>query len=282
MLERHPLSAAFPDLNDEEFQALKESIKNNGQREKIVTFEGKILDGWHRHKACIELGIDPKFGVFTGNAIDFVLDKNLLRRHLTPSQRAMALATCNAWRGIGSNQHDQLSYQYDTSLSVRELADKANVSKVTAQRAKVIRVRGNEELQQRVRDGSLSLGEAILELEAKGTGTRKRKPFVKPVDRRDYEELQQRYSKLKDEFQETIDNYEVLAEDAAALHALADREEFSLIKELQFSVKNLTESRDKWQREAAEKQRQINYLKRRVATLDRELANLKHREDATA
>jgi hypothetical protein len=73
-----------------------------------------------------------------------------------------------------------------------------------------------------------------------------------------------------------------LAEDAAALHALADREEFSLIKELQFSVKNLTESRDKWQREAAEKQRQINYLKRRVATLDRELANLKHREDATA
>ena len=282
MLERHPLSAAFPDLNDEEFQALKESIKNNGQREKIVTFEGKILDGWHRHKACIELGIDPKFGVFTGNAIDCVLDKNLLRRHLTPSQRAMALATCNAWRGIGSNQHDQLSYQYDTSLSVRELADKANVSKVTAQRAKVIRVRGNEELQQRVRDGSLSLGEAILELEAKGTGTRKRKAFVKPVDRRDYEELQQRYSKLKDEFQETIDNYEVLAEDAAALHALADREEFSLIKELQFSVKNLTESRDKWQREAAEKQRQINYLKRRVATLDRELANLKHREDATA
>jgi hypothetical protein len=282
MLERHPLSAAFPDLNDEEFQALKESIKNNGQREKIVTFEGKILDGWHRHKACIELGIDPKFGVFTGNAIDCVLDKNLLRRHLTPSQRAMALATCNAWRGIGSNQHDQLSYQYDTSLSVRKLADKANVSKVTAQRAKVIRVRGNEELQQRVRDGSLSLGEAILELEAKGTGTRKRKAFVKPIDRRDYEELQQRYSKLQDDFQETIDNYEVLAEDAAALCALQDREEFNLIKQLQLSVKNLTESRDKWQREAAEKQRQINYLKRRVATLDRELADLKHREDATA
>ncbi len=224
MLERHPLSSAFPDLNDEDFQALKLSIKQNGQREKIVTFEGKILDGWHRHKACIELGIAPEFSVFTGDAIAFVLDKNLLRRHLTPGQRALALATCNAWRGIGSNQHDKLSYQYDTSLSIRELADKAKVSKVTAQRAKVVSIRGNEELQQRVRDGSLSLGEAILELEAKGTGTRKRKHFVKPVDRRDYEELQQRYGKLKNDFQETIDNYEVLAEDAAALCALQDRE----------------------------------------------------------
>jgi predicted oxidoreductase (fatty acid repression mutant protein) len=276
MLERHPLSAAFPDLNDEEFQALKESIKNNGQREKIVTFEGKILDGWHRHKACIELGIDPKFGVFTGNVIDFVLDKNLLRRHLTPSQRAMALATCNAWRGIGSNQHDQLSHQYDTSLSVRELAKKAKVSKVTAQRAKVISVRGNKELQQRVRDGSLSLGKAIHKLEPKGTSNKKQKPFVKSVGQREYEELQRLHKKLEDEFQEMADNYQVLAEDAQALYALKDREEFNLIKQLQFSVNNLTEARDRWQREAAEKHKQISFLKRRLIEKDSEIAALKH------
>jgi hypothetical protein len=169
--------------------------------------------------------------------------------------------------------------QYDTSLSVRELADKANVSKVTAQRAKVISVRGNEELQQRVRDGSLSLAEAIVELEAKGTNSKKQKPFVKPVNQRQYEELQQRCKKLEDEFQEMGDNYQILAEDAEALYAL---KEFAFIKQLQFSVKNLTESRDKWQREAAEKQRQINYLKRRVATLDRELAAVKHKENETA
>jgi hypothetical protein len=275
MHERHALSKAFPNLSDEEFAALKDSIKRNGQRDRILLFEGQILDGWHRYRACLELGKEPIFGVFTGDAVECVIDKNIHRRQLTSSQRAMTLATCNAWRGIGSNQHDQLSHQYDTSLSVRELAKKAKVSKVTAQRAKVISVRGNKELQQLVRDGSLPLSKAIHTLEPEGTSNKKQKPFVKPVDQREYEELQQRHKKLEDEFQEMADNYQVLAEDAQALYALKDREEFNLIKQLQFSVNNLTEARDRWQREAAEKQKQINFLKRRLADKDRGIAALK-------
>ena len=276
MHERHALSKAFPNLSNEEFTALKDSIKRNGQRDKILLFEDQILDGWHRYRACLELGKEPIFGVFTGDAVECVIDKNIHRRQLTASQRAMALAMCNAWRGIGSNQHDQLSHQYDTSLSVRELAKKAKVSKVTAQRAKVISVRGNKELQQRVRDGSLSLGKAIHKLEPKGTSNKKQKPFVKPVDQREYEELQRLHKKLEDEFQEMADNYQVLAEDAEALYALKDREEFNLIKQLQFSVNNLTEARDRWQREAAEKQKQINFFKQRLADKDGEIAALKH------
>ena len=276
MHERHALSKAFPNLSDEEFTALKDSIKRNGQRDKILLFEDQILDGWHRYRACLELGKEPIFGVFTGDAVECVIDKNIHRRQLTSSQRAMTLAMCNAWRGIGSNQHDQLSHQYDTSLSVRELAKKAKVSKVTAQRAKVISVRGNKELQQLVRDGSLSLSKAIHTLEPKGTSNKKQKLFVKPVNQREYEELQQRHKKLEDEFQEMADNYQVLAEDAEALYALKDREEFNLIKQLQFSVNNLTEARDRWQREAAEKQKQINFLKRRLIEKDSEVSALKH------
>jgi predicted RNase H-like nuclease (RuvC/YqgF family) len=68
----------------------------------------------------------------------------------------------------------------------------------------------------------------------------------------------------------------VLAEDAQALYALKDREEFNLIKQLQFSVNNLTEARDRWQREAAEKHKQISFLKRRLIEKDSEIAALKH------
>ncbi len=70
MHERHALSKAFPNLSDEEFAALKDSIKRNGQRDKILIFEGQILDGWHRYRACLELGKEPIFGVFTGDAVE--------------------------------------------------------------------------------------------------------------------------------------------------------------------------------------------------------------------
>jgi len=235
MLTRHPLSAAFPDLSDEEFTAFKESIRRNGQREKIVTFEGKILDGWHRHKACLELGIDPKFGVFTGNAIDFVLDKNLLRRHLTTSQRAMALAACNRWLDVGTNQ---VSPQGDSTvgMSIRKMAAAAKVNPKTIEKAKRVALRATPELREQVIAGATTLAEAVRALDSEGAKTTKPRPVV-TVSAKQYHELEHRYRKLQDDYQEMGDNYQVLAEDVEALYALADREEFDLIKELQFQLK---------------------------------------------
>ena len=57
---QHPLSAAFPAMSDEDFQALKDDIEVNGQREPVMIFEGMVLDGWHRYRACIDLGLDPQ------------------------------------------------------------------------------------------------------------------------------------------------------------------------------------------------------------------------------
>lgn len=55
--EQHPLSAAFPGMSPEVFKELIDDIDQNGVREKIVVFEGKILDGWHRYSACQELKV---------------------------------------------------------------------------------------------------------------------------------------------------------------------------------------------------------------------------------
>jgi ParB-like chromosome segregation protein Spo0J len=51
-----------PPLSTEEYESLKESIKQNGLWVPIVVNnQGVVLDGHHRFKACQELGIEePK------------------------------------------------------------------------------------------------------------------------------------------------------------------------------------------------------------------------------
>ncbi len=87
----HPFANLIPSMSDEEYQGLKADIAEHGQHEAIVLYEGQILDGRHRHRACCELGLVPKFREWegSGSAIDLVVSENLHRRHLTPGQRAV-------------------------------------------------------------------------------------------------------------------------------------------------------------------------------------------------
>lgn len=50
--KRHPLSAVFPDMSDEEVEGLLKDIKANGLREPATMYEGQALDGWHRVQMC--------------------------------------------------------------------------------------------------------------------------------------------------------------------------------------------------------------------------------------
>lgn len=100
----HPIALKFPSLPPEEFEALKESIRQHGQFEPIVvSSDGQVLDGRHRYDACRELGIEPLTIPFeklvaAGDAKEkltveeFIFDSNMKRRHLTESQRAAVAA----------------------------------------------------------------------------------------------------------------------------------------------------------------------------------------------
>lgn len=89
-MKAHPLAEIFPGMVRVEFVELLESIRRNGLINDIVTYDGQILDGVHRHKACCELGIEPRFREYTGDdPIGHVVALNLERRHLDGSQRAM-------------------------------------------------------------------------------------------------------------------------------------------------------------------------------------------------
>lgn len=59
-----------------------------GLREPIAICEGKILDGRNRHKACVELGIEPATKVVSDNPWTYARSENFHRRDLTQSRRA--------------------------------------------------------------------------------------------------------------------------------------------------------------------------------------------------
>lgn len=87
-LEYHKLANLFPLIEGDEFKGLVEDIGQNGQLEPVWLYEGKILDGRNRYRACLELGIEPKFKQYEGDEpLSFVISLNLHRRHLTTEQK---------------------------------------------------------------------------------------------------------------------------------------------------------------------------------------------------
>lgn len=92
-LEAHPLALIFPPMEEGEFKELCESVRLHGLRDDITLLDGKVLDGIHRYKACVEAEIKPTFTPYSEefdgkSPEEFVMDKNFARRHLSLSQRA--------------------------------------------------------------------------------------------------------------------------------------------------------------------------------------------------
>ena len=87
----HPVASLFPRMIISEFKRLKADIKRNGQIEPIVLYKGKIIDGVHRYKACMELDRKPKTRTWNGKGslLSYIISLNLNRRHLSISQKAM-------------------------------------------------------------------------------------------------------------------------------------------------------------------------------------------------
>jgi hypothetical protein len=92
-LRPHPFAALFPGLPPEELEQLARDIKERGQLEPIILHQGQILDGRNRYKACQLAGVKPRTEKFDAktfhrNPEEFVLSRNLRRRHLSIGQRA--------------------------------------------------------------------------------------------------------------------------------------------------------------------------------------------------
>ncbi|MDR1020496.1 MAG: ParB N-terminal domain-containing protein [Synergistaceae bacterium] len=81
----------LPSLSLDEYEALRESVRENGVIEPVVVDEGgAIIDGHHRAKICEELGVEYPTKAVEGKTekekIDLAFDLNVSRRHITPAQ----------------------------------------------------------------------------------------------------------------------------------------------------------------------------------------------------
>ena len=127
-LKPHPLAEIFPAMSDGEFEELCESINSNGQREPITLLDGMILDGRHRYKACLQVGIDPVTeNLASGRTpAKFVIDKNIMRRNLTAIERTRAVQLCHDWMSSGGRPSTKPSH--DERVSREDVAQQAGTS----------------------------------------------------------------------------------------------------------------------------------------------------------
>lgn len=92
-LKVHPLATMFPLLTGKEYESRKQSIKEVGQLEPILVYQGQIVDGRTRYRICQELGRPPKIEEWTGDPEtlwEVVVAKAVQNRTLSSGARAVA------------------------------------------------------------------------------------------------------------------------------------------------------------------------------------------------
>ena len=138
-------------LGEEELEDLREDIEKNGLVEPIVLYEGKILDGRNRETACQWASIRPQYVEYTGDdPIAYVVSKNLKRRHLTTSQRAMI-----AEKVANMPAHRPSKITKNLGLTQEEAAKKFNVSDESIRQARKVRTDAIPEVADAVESGKL-------------------------------------------------------------------------------------------------------------------------------
>jgi hypothetical protein len=168
----------MPRMSDEEFAELKESIQSEGQHYPIVANENlEVLDGHHRLRACVELGIEPDFEVrkFEDRLLEkrFVIEANLRRRHLNNFQLVelgvplleieKELAKRRKKLGGKHGRNIQLGLAPNDAKPVYKgkatatVAKKIGVSTSTFERGKKISEKANEEDKEQLREGKASI-----------------------------------------------------------------------------------------------------------------------------
>lgn len=163
-MEFHPLADIFPMLSAEEFAALKADIAEHGLLEPIVLAEGKIADGRNRYLACQKLDIEPRCEQWDGQGslLAYIISKNLHRRHLSESQRAMVAAKiANMRQGARTDLEPRLNL---AEVAKDEAARILNISRASVTSAKKVLTEGTPELIESVESGKVTVHAAVKEI----------------------------------------------------------------------------------------------------------------------
>ena len=194
VMEYHPAANIFPLMQGAEYEALCDDITEHGLHEDILVYEGRILDGRNRYRACIDAGVEPRFCEWDGNgsALDMAISKNLHRRHLNPGQLAFVAAEAEKMLAVeakerqlaGLKQGDNVPVvvnlpQREKGRAREQAAAMFGVSPSYVQKAKKMNAEAPD-LAEKVKAGEVTLSQAARK--AKKTTDEKRLLSVVPVE----------------------------------------------------------------------------------------------------
>lgn len=160
-MKAHSLATIFPLIEGEAFDALVEDIRANGLVEPITTYEGAILDGRNRYRACMKTKgeVKPRYEAYTGkDPLAYVISLNVHRRHLDESQRAMSASRlANTSRGGDRKSENQTAnLQFDRATTAKLF----NISERLVHTASAVNANGIPDLIKAVDAGAIAVSRA--------------------------------------------------------------------------------------------------------------------------
>lgn len=171
MLELHPLCTLFPRMVGDEYAALVADIAAHGLRQPITLFDGMVLDGGNRYRACLDAGVPPRIVEFVGSSpVAFVLSNNLHRRHLSPGQQAAIVASAQDW-GLAQTVGKPKSGNLTGLETVANRQAQSGASDKTQRDADKV-AKASPELARKVAHGEISLPDAVEQITGKRPGAK--------------------------------------------------------------------------------------------------------------
>ncbi len=182
----HSAAKIFPLMSGRDFDMLVEDIRQHGLREPITLLKGEVLDGRNRLRACEAADVEPRFIEWTGNgtALEFVISKNLCRRHLSESQRAMIAARLAPGTRETAKQNLK-SYQKanpdiriltsDDTMTNAQASDAMNISHDTLNYGKIVLREGTQEEIEAVERGDATVSMTARKIRGRVTEERPKK-----------------------------------------------------------------------------------------------------------
>lgn len=180
----HPVADYLPEYTAERYEMLRDSIKGyGGLRQPITVIDGLIVDGRHRYRACVELGLEPwvvelEAGV---DPLDAAVDLNGVRRQLNSAQRAMYAARISADSQHGGDRRSEdfqdtnlylegknvLKNDGEATYSQERAAKSLGVALGAVRNAKAIIAYGDKEIIADVNAGKLKISPALERVKAR-------------------------------------------------------------------------------------------------------------------
>lgn len=268
----HPIADVFPAMAEAEYAALRADIAAHGQREPIWLWQGQVIDGRHRLRACRDLQREPLTREWDGDeesVQSFVAALNLHRRHLSESQRAMVASRLAKMR-----QGARTDLAPIGAKSQDEAASMLSVGRRSVQRAHEVLRRGVPELVAAVEQGKVTVSAAAAIAKLPAVEQRPAIEAVRATDRRprsaakpqpdthgEAERLRARVEELEGELDEAREGAK---EGGAAIEAAAiwlNGEEGRAVQRLLAETAALKSRRDDLMRENAQLKREIKRLR---------------------